>query len=110
MFERLMLWLGWVPATELEGARINAEREKKCRAEREAELAIVRARAEKLRVDTRELFRHGVDLGRTQCPSAISFVGGRVVAKRTCHCTPTQPQCAYNICARGLQITEHIFT
>ena len=116
IFKRLALRMGLVPLADLEHAvqQLDQERAtaKVARGNFKAELARVRGRAEKLRTDTRTLFQKGFDFGiDPECIAGGSGCDhlGNIVPSCPKGCSPLRPQCTYNVCARGLQITEYPF-
>ncbi len=103
--------LGYAPESELAAAEQALADVEKSRDDDNKEWMTInlqlRRRAELLRNKSRDLFEIGVAAGKPKCPSALHITEGRVAEKRACICSPLAPQCAYNACVRGMQVTEH---
>ena len=113
-WDRLARSLGYVPKAELDAEIERVEKLSnlvtECNDGWRATHEALRSRTELLRVNTRRLFEKGVEFGTPRdCPTcwdqALNDNKGGM--RNSCVCGPLLPQCAYQVCVRGLQITEH---
>ena len=112
--DRVAATLGYVPRADLDEMAESLERELALNDSINGDWIKERQRLrnlyESLRANARRLFTLGAEAGAPRsCPTCWdqSMNSGKGGYRLSCVCSPLLPQCAYQACVRGLQITEH---